>query len=410
MSDQITCPKCQHQFPLTEVLAAPLLESVKSDYEFRLAQLQAQRDHARTSLEQEVATRINQMAEQHNKEIQTLKESALRQAKADAAYDVKVRNEQIETLTASLKRQETLLDEARKQQALAVRKEMELAEERRDLELTVQKQIQQGLDRAKESARQEIAKDYEFRLLEREQTLESLQRKLEEAQKKASEGSGRLQGEAQEVALEGILKAKFPTDNITPVPKGEFGGDVVQDVVAQGIGATGRILWESKRTKTWSDGWLAKLRDDQRSAKADISILVTQTMPKDFPAFGLLDGVWVTNFELAPLVAHVLRLGLVDVSIARKSQEGQGTKMAMVYEYLTGSRFRQRVEAIVEAFSSMKEDLDKERKAITKQWAKREEQLERAMQGTVGMYGDLSGIAGSSFPELPSLSLQGLTI
>ena len=170
----------------------------------------------------------------------------------------------------------------------------------------------------------------------------------------------------------------------------------------------GTILWEAKRTKNWSNGWLAKLREDQRTAKAEISILISQALPEGVETFDVIDGVWVAHPRVLIPVATVLRNTLLEVSTARLINEGQQTKAEMVYQYLTGPRFRQRVEAIVEAFSGMQEDLDKERKAIMKQWAKRSEQIERVMSATVGMYGDLQGIAGKSIQEIEGLTLLAL--
>lgn len=208
--------------------------------------------------------------------------------------------------------------------------------------------------------------------------------------------------------LVSLLRAKFPFDSIEPVAKGEFGGDVLQRVNNSTGQPSGAILWESKRTKNWSDGWLTKLRDDQRAAKAEVSILVSQALPKGIETFDVVDGVWVTTPRAALPVATILRHTLLEIGIARQVGEGQQTKTEMVYQYLTGPRFRHRVEAIVEAFSSMKDDLDRERKAIMKQWAKRDEQIERVMIATVGMYGDLQGIAGKTLQEIEGLSLAAL--
>ena len=204
------------------------------------------------------------------------------------------------------------------------------------------------------------------------------------------------------------LRTRFPYDLIEPVPKGEFGGDALQRVNSQGGTPCGSILWEFKRTKNWSDGWLAKLREDQRRAKADVCVLVSQVLPKGVDAFDLVDGVWVTSLRAALPVATMLRQGLLQISQTRALSEGQHTKTEMVYQYLTGPRFKQRVEAIVEAFSSMQDDLDKERKVIMKQWAKRQAQIESVMNSTVGMYGDLQGIAGKSLQEIEGLDLPAL--
>ena len=195
---------------------------------------------------------------------------------------------------------------------------------------------------------------------------------------------------------------------IQPVPKGEFGGDLLHRVVGPLGQPCGTILWESKRTKNWSDTWLPKLREDQRTAKAEIAVIISQALPKDVETFDLVDGVWVAHPRVLLPIAITLRNTLIEVASARQASEGQQTKMEMVYQYLTGQRFRQRIQAIVEAFSSMREDLDRERKAITKQWAKREEQIDRVMQATVGMYGDLQGIAGKTLQEIEGLEFQGL--
>ncbi|MDH4154180.1 MAG: DUF2130 domain-containing protein, partial [Nitrospira sp.] len=246
--------------------------------------------------------------------------------------------------------------------------------------------------------------------MEKEQTIASMQTQIEELKRRAEQGSQQLQGEVQELELEAVLRTKFPRDTIEPVPKGEFGGDALQRVMGPLGQLCGTILWESKRTKNWSDGWLVKLRDDQRTAKADIAIIVSQTLPKDVESFDLVDGIWVTNAKSVFSLAVALRHSLIELASARQALDGQQTKTEMVYQYLTGPRFRHRVEAIVEAFSSMQEDLDREKKAITKQWAKREEQIERVMQATVGMYGDLQGIAGKSIQEIDGLELKTLDV
>jgi len=244
--------------------------------------------------------------------------------------------------------------------------------------------------------------------MEKEQTISSMQKQIEELKRRAEQGSQQLQGEVQELELEALLGAKFPLDQIEPVPKGEHGGDILQRVVGPLSQSCGTILWEIKRTKNWSDGWLTKLREDQRAAKAEIAIIVSQALPKDVETFDFVDHVWVTHSRAALPVAFMLRHSLIEVALARQSSEGQQTKMEMVYEYLMGPRFRQRVQAIVEAFSTMQDDLDKERKVIMRQWAKREEQVDRVMQATVGMYGDLQGIAGKTLQEIEGLELKAL--
>ena len=176
--------------------------------------------------------------------------------------------------------------------------------------------------------------------------------------------------------------------------------------VSTPIGQTcGAMLWETKRTKNWADGWLSKLRADQRAAGAELAILVSTALPKNVETFGYVDGIWVTDFRYAVPLALALRQSLIEAGAVRQAQDGQNTKMELIYQYLTGPKFRHRVEAIVEKFSEMKDDLDKERKAMTRLWAKREAQIRGVIESTVGLYGDLQGIAGKALQEIDGLEL-----
>jgi hypothetical protein len=301
------------------------------------------------------------------------------------------------------------LVEAQKAQTEALKKQRELDDARRELDLSVEKKVQESLAAARAQAKQEAETDLKLKMSEKEQTITAMQKQIEELKRRAEQGSQQLQGEVQELELEGLLKQSFPTDLFTPVPKGEFGGDVVH-AVARGEGLVcGKILWESKRTKNWSDGWLVKLRDDQRAAKADLAVIVTQALPKGVETFGHVDGVWVTSTRTFLPLAVALRHTLLELALARQAGEGQQTKMELVYRYLTGPRFRQRVTAIIEKFEEMQTDLTKERAAMTKLWAKREMQIQSVLSATAGMYGDLQGIAGQAIETIEALDVSRLT-
>lgn len=411
----ITCPSCKTEIKLTESLAAPLIESIRRDYEQRLTTKDTDIAKRETSLREREAMLAKakesideQVAEKLNQERTKIAAEENKKAKLALAGDLEQQAKEISELNEVLKQRDVKLAEAQKAQAELIRKQRELDDAKRELELTVEKRVQEGLTSIRDQTRKETEEQMKLKVMEKEQTISAMQKQIEELKRKAEQGSQQLQGEVQELELETLLAAKFPRDTIDPVPKGDFGGDVLQRVHGP-LGQAGTILWESKRTKNWSDGWLIKLREDQRTAKAEVAVLVTHALPKDVETFALIDGVWVTHPRAMFPVAVMLRHTLIEVSSARQAGEGQQTKMEMIYQYLTGPRFRQRVEAIVEAFSSMKEDLDKEKKAITKQWAKREEQIERVMGATVGMYGDLQGIAGKSIQEIEGLDLKALS-
>lgn len=417
----ITCHNCKAEIKLTESLAAPLIEATRQQYEKRLAEKDAdieRRENAAREKERQLADEKRQLNEQVSEQVQTqLKTERTRvvaeeakKAKLAAANELEGKSQELRDLQDVLKARDVKLAEAQKAQAELIKKQRELDDAKRELDLTIEKRVQDGLTEVRTQAKREAEDGMRMRVAEKDQAIASMQQKIEELKQKAEQGSQQLQGEVLELELEHLLRTKFPFDLIEPVPKGEFGGDALHRINSPSGMACGSILWESKRTRNWSDGWLAKLREDQRSAKAEVCVLVSQVLPKGVETFDLMDGVWITSPRAAIPVATMLRQGLLEVMQSRALSVGQQTKSEMVYQYLTGPRFKQRVEAIVEAFSSMQDDLDKERKVIMKQWAKRQEQIERVMGATVGMYGDLQGIAGRSLQEIEGLELKALEL
>lgn len=415
----IICPNCRTEIKLTESLAAPLIAATRQQFEAQLAQKDRDMDQresamrekekaltdAKRDLDEQVA---DQVASQLKLERTRVAAEEAKKAKAASANELDAKARELEELQDVLKARDIKLAEAQKAQAELIKKQRELDDAKRELDLTIEKRVQDGLGEVRSLAKREAEDGMKLRVAEKDQTIASMQQKIEELKQKAEQGSQQLQGEVQELELENLLRAKFPFDLIEPVPKGEFGGDALHRVNSQSGVACGCILWESKRTRNWSDGWLSKLREDQRSAKAEVCVLVSQALPKGVESFDLVDGVWITSPRVAIPVAIMLRQALLQISQTRALSDGQQTKTEMVYQYLTGPRFRHRVEAIVEAFSNMQDDLDKERKVIMKQWAKRQEQIERVMGATVGMYGDLQGIAGKSLQVIEGLELSAL--
>ena len=415
----IICPNCKTEIKLTESLAAPLIAATRHQFEQQLAQKDSdiakreqlmrdkekQLNDAKHKLDDQVA---DQVAAQLKAERARIIVEESKKAKLASAAELEDKVRELGDLQEVLKARDEKLAEAQKAQVELIKKQRELDDAKRELELTVEKRVQEGLEATRLKAKKEAEDEQRLKVMEKEHTIAAMQKQIEDLKRRAEQGSQQLQGEVQELELENLLRTKFPFDAIEPVPKGEYGGDVLHRVVGAGGQSGGTILWEFKRTKNWSDAWLVKLRDDQRTAKAEIAVIVSQILPKGVETFEMVEGVWVTHPRAALPVAMILRQSLLELALARQTTEGQQTKTEMVYQYLTGPRFRQRVEAIVEAFSTMQEDLDKERKAIMKQWAKREEQIERVMGATVGMYGDLQGIAGKSLQEIEGLELPML--
>jgi len=411
----VICPHCKTEIKLTESLAAPLLDSVRRDYEQRLSQKDAdiaKREQALAeraqSLEKAKAAIDQQVAQKLQMERARIAAEEAQKAKLALGNDLDQKAKEINTLHEVLKQNNAKLAEAQKAQAELIRKERELDDAKREIDLTIEKRVQADLSAEREKAKKEAEEELKLKVMEKDQTITAMQKQIEDLKRRAEQGSQQLQGEVQELELEALLAARFPGDTIQPVPKGEFGGDVLHRVIGRAGQTCGTILWESKRTKNWSDGWLPKLREDQRTAKAEIAVIISQVLPKEIETFGFVDGVWIAHPKVAYPLALSLRQTLLEIAVVRQASDGQQTKTELIYKYLTGPRFRQRVEAIIEAFSSMKKDLDAEKKAITRQWAKREEQIERVMDSTMGMWGDLQGIAGKSLQEIEGLEFQGM--
>ncbi len=320
-----------------------------------------------------------------------------------------------EELGVQLKDRETALAELQAKVQQATAKELAFLKEKRDLEdkvrnadLEVERRLQEQLQAVREQALKEMDEQHRLKLMENEQKVQTLLKQIEDLRRKAEQGSQQTQGEVLEIALEELLKSLFPTDAIEPVAKGVRGADVVQRVFDDSGMDCGLILWESKRTRHWSKEWLPKLRDDLRMVGASRSVIVSEQLPEHVRHFGQADGVWVASWACVHPVAIMLRESLIGVAKSRRALDGQHSKMELVYNYLIGQGFYNRVSGVVEAFMTMRQELEAEKRALNTCWKKREKQLERVLLSTSGLYGDLQGIIGSTLPEIQGMSLSAL--
>jgi len=360
----ITCPSCGKKIPLTRALRTEIEASVKEDYDRRL-----------------------------NDEVERARKQAGKDAEKKSAQELAALREELDTQTKDLER-------ARQTELALRRRERELERKQQDLELTVARKVDDERNRVIKETEVRLAEQQRLKDAEKERQLGDLRRQIEDLKRKADQGSQQLQGEAGEDELESILRATFPCDDIAPVPQGIRGADLHQIVVDARASRCGAILWECKNAKNWSDGWIAKLKDDQRTLRADVAILVTASLPKGCTHFSVVEGVVVTTFACAAPVASLVRAQLLQLTQTRSAVVSKDQKLELLYRYLSGIEFRQRVEAIVEAFERMRDDLDQERRAAERQWAKRVKQIESVTFNIAGMYGDLQGLV----PTLPSIA------
>ncbi len=302
---------------------------------------------------------------------------------------------------------EEKLKESRKKELEFLQKEQALKAKEEEIQITIQRQLLEERTKLKEQLQKEEAdkislkeQEYQLRTKELEKQIEDQKKLVEEMRRKQEQGSMQLQGEVQELMLEEMLQSTFPFDKIDPVGKGVRGADCIQIVRNQFGNESGKIIYESKRTKDFSNEWIEKLKKDMRSFGADVAVIVTQTFPKDMDRFGEKDGVYICTFSEVRSVALLLRNALLKIAEARKSQENKGDKMVMLYDYLTGTEFSEQWKAIREGFMTMRQSIQRERDTMEKLWKAREKQLEKVLLNAAHIQGSVEGIAGADAVNL----------
>ena len=368
---KIICPKCGESISIDDVLSHQIETKYKQEFAEKETQLRA-------SLEAESKKAMAEQSVEYKKQI-----------KADIEKETVLEKKHLEEQLAE---KDSKLKEARQNELELIKEKQKLKDDKDAFEIEKARQL--------DGERQKIEEDASKKATDAKQAeIDQLNKKLSDATKakdelarKLEQGSQQTQGEVQEIALEELLKSEFIHDSIAPVPKGVTGADVVQTVKTKTGIECGTIIWESKKTKSWSEGWIQKLKDDQRSIKADIAVIVSSVLPEGVNGIALRDGVWVCDIKLAVSIATALRHSLESVSREKAMSVGKNEKVEILYAYLTGTEFKQRIETIVETFSSMKSSLDKEKLYFEKSWAEKEKQIQKVIKNTVGIYGDLSGV------------------
>ena len=399
MPTEIKCPNCGHHFPMEDAVA----EEYKKDLR---AQMQ--------KFIQEKEASFARKLEEEKRQVQTTTEQSLRKSIGND-YENKLR-----LLEDAKKDSEEKLRTSRQRELEFLKKEQDLQNKEAELELSVQRLLQEERAKlskeirdleeqkiaARETSHQLKVKELEKQLEDQKKLAADMERRAEEMKRKAEQGSMQLQGEVQELALEELLRAAFPFDKVTEVGKGVRGADCILTVRNNFGQECGRIIYESKRTQAFSQEWVEKLKSDMRSQGAMIAVIVTQAMPKDLDRFGDVGGVWVCSFAEVRALSYVLRDGLIRVFNATKSQENKGDKMHLLYDYLTSTEFSEQWKAIREGFLSMKQSIQKERDTMERLWKAREKQLEKVLLNAAHVRGSIEGIAGKDAIDVPLLEEQ----
>lgn len=419
-SDAMTsCPKCSNEFPIHEGISRKTIEQYERNFETTL------KDKA-TELEEEILIEAKKKAEQSYKsEIAELNETIKKSNKDLLKSEQLVDNVRKEALAKARKDfefekkslEEELLEKNNsiiefKQLELTLRKEKEkFEEEKSNFELVIARKLDQSKKEIEIHIRETEAEKHKYREEELQKQIEDAKKANQELSKKLEQRSQQLQGEVLELALENILQDSFPFDTIEEVSKGIRGADIIQHVCNSSGQKCGSIIWEAKRAQNWSDKWVQKLKDDRLAANADIAVLVSTILPKDCTdSFKQIGDIWVVSDRVIRPVAEILRVILIKAHSIVVINEGKNEKAELIYDYLCSSNFSNNILSVIDTFSNMKRDLDKEKNALTRTWKKREIQLERVAISISTMVGELQAISQDSLPHLDNieqLSLPG---
>ncbi len=382
-SINITCPNCHQEISIDDVLTHQIEAGLQKEYE-----------------EKEKLFKIN-LEKQMSQNLLEKEEAFKKQVKVDLEKESASEKKYLEEQLAE--KDQKLKDANQKE--LELRKEKQKLKDEKDaFEIEKVRQMDDERKTIEEDASRKATEAQQSRIDQLSKQLSDATKAKDELARKLEQGSQQTQGEVQEIILEELLRTEFIHDDISPVAKGVTGADVVQIVKTRNGIVCGTIIWESKKTKVWSDSWIQKLKEDQRSSKADIAVIVSSALPQGVTGIVLRDGVWVCDIKLAISIATALRQTLEAIAKEKSTSVGKDEKMEILYHYLTGNEFKQRIEAIVEVFSTMKMSLDKEKIYFEKSWAEKEKQIQKVIKNTVGIYGDLSGVV--QLQKIDSLELK----
>ncbi|WP_187887577.1 DUF2130 domain-containing protein [Helicobacter pylori] len=414
------CPKCQAPINVSEVLYKQIERENQNKFlaqqkafEKEVNEKRAQYQSYFKNLEQK-----EEALKERAKEQQAQFDDAVKQASALALQDERAKIIEEARKNAFLEQQKGLellqkeLDEKSKQVQELHQKEAEIERLKREnneaesrLKAENEKKLNEKLDLEREKIEKALHEKNELKFKQQEEQLEMLRNELKNAQRKAELSSQQFQGEVQELAIEEFLRQKFPLDSVEEIKKGQRGGDCIQVVHTREFQNCGKIYYESKRTKEFQKAWVEKLKNDMREIGADVGVIVSEALPKEMERMGLFEGVWVCSFEEFKGLSAVLREGVIQVSLAKKSQENKGDKVDLLYHYLTSSEFSMQVNAIIEGFEQLRADLESEKRAMARIWKSREKQIDKVFEGTINMYGSIKGIAGNVIGQVKALEL-----
>lgn len=405
---QVNCPKCDTLLNVDELLVSQFEDSIRKDLqselkkrEEELYQKKEEFKHMSLELEKEKVSMDELVNEKVKSQLHT-REEAIKASIRKEVNEEKVK--QLQDLEDELVRKSTQLVELNQTKAKLQRLSRDFEEKEAKIILQKETELYQRLDSAKATMKEELQMESFLKIKEKENIIESLTKKLDEARQRATQGSMQLQGEAQELLIEQILREMYPLDLIEEVKKGANGADCIQIIRTQSGIEAGKILYESKNTRNWSNSFIKKLKQDNLSSKADIMVIVTKSMPAEIEGkYGLIDGVWITTLTNLRDLSLLLRYGLLKTYAVLITQEDKKDKMSLLYNYLTSEEFKSVFESILDGFKSLQDAHHDEKRKLQLLWKRREKHLEQVLGSTIEFYGSIKTISENSMPIIPML-------
>lgn len=408
---KINCPNCGTSIDVQDIISHQLEEEIKQKYQAQLVE-----EKKKYESEFEVLNKAKEDFEKRKKqENQLFQERLEKQLRADKKeleeqLSKKMKREQadqFDSMQKELNEKSEKLKELNRSKAEIEKLKRENAEVKEAVEAEAQKRLNQQLQTEKEKIKKAEEDKNELRFKELQMKLDDQKKLTEEMKRKQEQGSMQMQGEVLELAIEEYLESTFPLDSIDEIKKGARGADCVQVVNSRTRINCGKIYYESKRTKEFQPSWIEKFKADMREKNADIGVLVTEALPKGVDRMTNKDGIWICTFDEFKGLSTVLRESVIRVSAALVTTENKGDKMSILYDFLTSNEFRLQIEGIVEGFTTMKNDLESEKRAMHRIWKTRDKQLEKVLSNTTNMYGSIKGIAGNAIGNIDALELGG---
>lgn len=408
-STNVNCPKCGTQIDVNAILYRKLEEDAKRQYEQQIAEQQSAFNVKLAEMNEEKAA-IQKMKAELDESIEkgVADKLLLEKMKLEKRIREQIAQEKSGELQSLQEQLEQKIQETRelnKVKTDLARLSREKEELKEKIEAEAEQKINQQLAEEKLRIRKEAEDKNQMKLAEKDYLIKQLKDQLTDSQRKIDQGSMQVQGEIQELAIDEYLKAQFPLDTIVEIKKGARGADSLHQINTRMKQNHGLVYYESKRTKDFQSSWVEKFKTDMREKGAVFGVIVTDAYPKGMDRMGQIDGVWICSFDEFKGLCFVLRESVILLDSAMQSQENRGTKMEMLYEFLTGNEFRMQMEAIVEGFSQMQNDLAKEKRAMDSIWKQREKQIQKVILNTVNMYASVKGIAGNAIGSIKALEL-----